>query len=91
MKEEIAEKKKKKEADYILQVRGNQQSFMEDIALYFEKEVFPCGKSELGKEDRYYKEICFDHGRQEIREYYTEEIYLQSLRLPCVLWVGKLS
>ena len=47
---------------------------MEDIALYFEKVIFPRGKSELGKEDRYYKEICFDHGRQEIREYYTEKI-----------------
>ena len=44
---EIAEKIIEKEADYILQVKGNQQSLMEDIALYFEKDMFPCKKSEL--------------------------------------------
>lgn len=37
---EIAEKIIEKEADYILQVKGNQQSLMEDIALYFEKDIF---------------------------------------------------
>ena len=45
---------------------------MGDIALYFEKEVFPCKKKELEKEARYKKEICFEHGREEIREYYVE-------------------
>ena len=70
---EIAEKIIEKEADYILQVKGNQQSLMEDIALYFEKDIFLCKNSELEKEDRYYKEICFEHGRQETREYYVEK------------------
>ena len=70
---EIAEKIIEKEADYILQVKGNQQSLMEDIALYFEKDIFLCKNSELEKEDRCYKEICFEHGRQETREYYVEK------------------
>ena len=39
---DIAEKIIEKEADYILQVKGNQQSLMEDIALYFEKDIFLC-------------------------------------------------
>ena len=69
---EIAGKIIEKEADYILQVKGNQETLMEDIALYFEKEIFPCMKKELEKEDRYYKDISFDHGRQETREYYVE-------------------
>lgn len=69
---EIAEKIIDKEADYILQVKGNQERLMEDIALYFEKDVFPCKKNELAEEGRYYKDICFDHGRQETREYYVE-------------------
>lgn len=45
---------------------------MEDIALYFEKDISPCRKKELEKEGRYYKEISFDHGWQEIREWYVE-------------------
>ncbi len=69
---EIAEKIIEKEADYILQVKGNQENLMKDIALYFEKDIFPCKKKELEKRDRYYKEMCFEHGRQEIREYYVE-------------------
>ena len=69
---DIAEKIIEKEADYILQVKGNQEKLMEDIALYFEKDMFPCKKSELEKEGSYYKEICFEHGRQETREYYVE-------------------
>lgn len=75
---EIAEKIIEKEADYILQVKGNQERLMEDIALYFEKDIFPCRKKELEKEGRYYKEISFDHGRQEIREYYVEN---------CIEWL----
>lgn len=69
---EIAGKIIEKEAGYILQVKGNQETLMEDITLYFEKEIFPCMKKELEKEDRYYKDISFEHGRQETREYYVE-------------------
>lgn len=46
---------------------------MEDIALYFEEDIFPCRKKELKKEERYHKEIGFEHGRQEVQEYYVEE------------------
>ena len=70
---EIAEKIIDKEADYILQVKGNQETLMEDIALYFEKDIFQRKKKELEKEGCYSKEISFDHGRQEIREYYVEQ------------------
>ena len=44
---EIAEKIIEKEADYILQVKGNQHSLMEDIALYFEKDIFLCKNTPL--------------------------------------------
>lgn len=69
---EIAEKIIEKEADYILQVKGNQETLREDITLYFEKELFTRNKKELEREKQYYKEVCFEHGRQEIREYYVE-------------------
>lgn len=70
---EIAEKVIDKGADYILQVKGNQETLLEDISLYFEKDIFLRKKKELEKEGRYSKEIDFDHGRQEIREYYVED------------------
>ena len=69
---EIAEKIIDKEADYILQVKGNQETLLEDISLYFKDEVFDRPKKELEKEGRYWKEKDFDHGRIEIREYYVE-------------------
>ncbi len=37
---EIAKKTIQKNADYILQVKGNQQTLMNDICEYFEKDVF---------------------------------------------------
>ena len=40
--------------------------------MYFEKDVFPCKKKDLAKEGPYYKDVCFEHGRQETREYYVE-------------------
>lgn len=43
-RKEIAEKIINKEADYILQVKGNQGRLLEEMALYFEKDVFPCKK-----------------------------------------------
>lgn len=68
----IAEKIVDKEADYILQVKGNQETLLEDISMYFKEELFQRSKKELEKEGRYWKEISFDHGRMEIREYYVE-------------------
>lgn len=69
---EIAKKIKEKEAEYILQVKGNQPELLADISEYFQKEVFSRCKKELEKEDRYYRSECFEHGRIEIREYYIE-------------------
>ena len=51
---EIAEKIIDKEADYILQVKGNQETLLEDISLYFKDEVFDRPKKELEKEGRYW-------------------------------------
>lgn len=69
----IAKKIKEKEAEYILQVKGKQPELLEDISEYFQKEVFSKDKKELEKENRYYRSECFEHGRIEIREYYTEK------------------
>lgn len=69
---EIAEKIIDKGADYILQVKRNQETLMEDIALYFEKDIFQRDKKDLEEKDSYHKEISFDHGRREIWEYYVE-------------------
>lgn len=69
---DIAEKIVKKKADYILQVKGNQQTLMDDISEYFKEDVFTVKKDALEKAGRYHKDICADHGRIEKREYYAE-------------------
>lgn len=51
---ETAEKITDKEADYILQVKGNQETLLEDISLYFKDEVFNRPRKELEKEGRYW-------------------------------------
>ena len=68
----IAEKIIEKNADYILQVKGNQQTLMNDIREYFEKNVFTKKKEELEKAERYFKTLCGEHGRLEKRKYYVE-------------------
>jgi predicted transposase YbfD/YdcC len=63
----IAEKIIKKEADYILALKGNQGTLHEDIKLYF------TGTKEerLGQPPfDYHKTIVKDHGRIEKREYW---------------------
>ena len=69
---EIARKIMHKNADYILQVKGNQQTLMDDIREYFEKDVFTEKKDALEKAGRYNKDLCAGHGRIEKREYYVE-------------------
>ena len=69
---EIARKIIHKNADYILQVKGNQQTLMDDIREYFEKDVFTEKKDGLEKTGRYHKDLCGEHGRMEKREYYVE-------------------
>lgn len=61
-----------KNADYILQVKGNQQTLMDDIREYFEKDVFPEKKDALKNAGRYFQDLCGEHGRIEKREYYVE-------------------
>ena len=46
---EIAQKIIKKEGNYILLLKENQETLMEDIALYFEKDISGCKKKELEK------------------------------------------
>ena len=69
---EIAKAILNKKADYILQVKGNQPALLDDISLYFKEEVLPQNRKYLREESRYYKDMCMEHGRQEIREYYVE-------------------
>lgn len=69
---EIAKKIIQKNADYILQVKGNQQTLMNDILKYFEKDVFTLKKDELENAKRYYKDFCRKHRKIEKREYYIE-------------------
>lgn len=70
---DIAEKIIEKDADYILQVKGNQPALKEDISLYFENEIFTRSKKDLEQEEMYYKETDNDHGRIETREYYVSD------------------
>lgn len=69
---DIAKKIIEKKVDYILQVKSNQPTLMEDIALHFEEEVFTIKKENLKKDERYHVNICGDHGRIEKRGYYVE-------------------
>ncbi len=46
-----------KNADEILQVKGNQQTLMDDIREYFEKDVFTVKKDVLEKAGRYHIDI----------------------------------
>ena len=67
----IAETIVKCEADYILQVKENQQQLFEDISLYFQEEILTKSKKELEENGCYYKEYSGEHGRIEEREYYV--------------------
>ncbi len=84
---EIAKAIIDKKADYILQVKGNQQSLLDDISLYFKEEVFRRDKKELEVKNKYYKDICFEHGRVEVREYYVENDIMW-LNRRCPGWEG---
>ena len=69
---EIAEKIKKKRADYVLSLKGNQKNLYEDVKEYFENSEF---RKEIEKSGAYKKTMEKAHGQIEIREYYqTEDI-----------------
>ena len=68
----IAEKIKKKRADYVLALKRNQNSLYEDVQEYFSDEEF---QKEIRERGNYKKTQEKAHGQIEIREYYqTEDI-----------------
>ena len=82
----IAEKIRSKKADYVLALKGNQSSLLEDVRDYFNEEDF-CQKIE--KDGNYRKVIEKAHGQTEIREYYqTDDIKWISQRTK---WKGMKS
>ena len=68
----IAEKIRKKRADYVLVLKRNQTSLYEDVQEYFSDEEF---QKEIRERGNYKKTREKAHGQIEIREYYqTEDI-----------------
>ena len=66
----IAKEVRNREADYILPVKENQPTLLEDIRFYAENEVFCVKQSVLKSENRYEVQIDKGHGRIEKRECY---------------------
>ena len=68
----IAEKIRRKRADYVLALKGNQAGLYEDVELYFSDEKI---RKELQKKKNYVCTVEKAHGQIEKREYYqTEDI-----------------
>lgn len=63
----IADKIIKKKADYVLAVKGNQETLHKDLIAYFDDSEFRKNIIEAGN---YKKTIEKSHGQLEIREYY---------------------
>lgn len=63
----IAEKIRKKRADYVLELKGNQGGLYEDVALYFEDEQT---RQEVRESGGYIRTAEKAHGQMEKREYY---------------------
>ena len=66
----IAEEIIAKEADYVLSVKGNQETLHTDISLLVEYELIPEDKDELRRNGQYENTIEKGHGRIETRECY---------------------
>ena len=66
----IAKAIREAEAEYILPVKENQPTLLEDIKLYAEEEVLKRDSEELKKEDQYAAQNDKGHGRIEKRECY---------------------
>ena len=67
---DIAAEIKEGGADYVLSLKGNQGTLLEDTELYFQ-DVVMQDKKQLEKEEKYYKTLDNTHGRFETREYYV--------------------
>jgi len=66
----IAEKITDKKADYVLALKGNQGNLSEDVELFF-NDALENNFRNISSD--YYETIDGDHGRIEIRRYYTLE------------------
>ena len=65
---DIAAKIVEKEADYVLPVKGNQETLYQDVSLYLDSEVITQNKDTLREKGHYEKTIEKGHGRIETRE-----------------------
>ncbi len=65
---DIAKKIIDKEADYVLSLKGNQETLFNDVSLYLDNEVIPQDKEVLRAKGLYERTIEKDHGRIETRE-----------------------
>lgn len=69
---DIAETIRKRKADYVLALKGNQGTLLEEVRLFLMDEE---EKETIRKKGNYYRKVEKAHGQIEIREYYqTEEI-----------------
>ena len=66
----IAKKIIKKEADYVLALKGNQETLHKDVKDYFEDNEF---RREIKKAGNYHRTIEKAHGQVEVREYYQTD------------------
>jgi predicted transposase YbfD/YdcC len=66
---EIARNIVEEGADYVLALKGNQSRLHDDVQLYFQDEP----PQEATKEIDYHKSVDKDHGRIEVREYWSTE------------------
>lgn len=61
------------EADYILNLKENQKTLHDDVALYLQEEILTQDKAALKTKGQFYKTIEKGHGRIETRECYICE------------------
>lgn len=72
---DIAKKIREKEGDYVLALKGNQETLLEDVSLYLKSEIIPQDKKALQEKGLYERTIEKGHGRIETREcYITSDI-----------------
>lgn len=68
---DIAETINRLGGDYILSVKGNQPTLLEDVSLYLKTEVMTQDKDTLRENGQYQRTIEKGHGRAETREAYV--------------------
>ena len=67
---EIAKTIIEQKGDYVLTLKNNQPTLLEDVAYYLEQEVLVQSKAALKEKGRYFKTVEKGHGRIETRECY---------------------